>query len=235
MDQASLYDTIRRLLALSSSPNEHEAAAAMAKAQQLLLEHGLRIENVSQEDDQQGRWQERWVGEWRVKRFAHYAVADIVQSFFFVRVIYERDRLFKRTAILLFGTPEHTAVALHVFTYLLRTFDACWTRYREATRSGQIRQRPYLLGLTKGIKRSLALQRRESADRGDGRALVLVEDAIAKAFEMHLGKARTVRVTRPIADDVAAEIAGFEDGRRIRIDPAVGAEPRPQLLFDKNG
>lgn len=53
MDQSSekekILEKIRKLLRLSGSDNEHEAAAAAAKAQQLLSEHNLTIGNITPE------------------------------------------------------------------------------------------------------------------------------------------------------------------------------------------
>ena len=44
---AKIKDRIRKLLALSSSPHEAEAAAALAKAHELLLRHGLTMSEIS--------------------------------------------------------------------------------------------------------------------------------------------------------------------------------------------
>lgn len=41
-----IVDRITKLLALATSPNEHEAAAAAAKAQEILTEHNLRLEDI---------------------------------------------------------------------------------------------------------------------------------------------------------------------------------------------
>ena len=44
-----IVDRITKLLALATSPNEHEAAAAAAKAQEILTEHNLRLEDIKTE------------------------------------------------------------------------------------------------------------------------------------------------------------------------------------------
>lgn len=43
---------IRRLLALSNSPNEHEAESAILKAQQLMIENGLSMQQIGIESQQ---------------------------------------------------------------------------------------------------------------------------------------------------------------------------------------
>lgn len=44
-----ILDRIAKLLALATSPNEHEAVAAATKAQELLLEHNLHLEDIKSE------------------------------------------------------------------------------------------------------------------------------------------------------------------------------------------
>lgn len=48
-----VIELIQKLLALSTSPNEHEAAAAMAKAQELLLKHNLDMASVTAPTEEQ--------------------------------------------------------------------------------------------------------------------------------------------------------------------------------------
>lgn len=48
-EQSKILEKIRKLLRLSRSDNEHEAAAAAAKAQQLLSEHNLTVGNITPE------------------------------------------------------------------------------------------------------------------------------------------------------------------------------------------
>ena len=44
---SAIEDRIRKLLALADSPNEHEAAAAAEKAQELMLRHGIELATVA--------------------------------------------------------------------------------------------------------------------------------------------------------------------------------------------
>lgn len=48
MEREKVLDRIRKLLALATSPNEHEAAAAAAQAQQLLHRYALSMADVAQ-------------------------------------------------------------------------------------------------------------------------------------------------------------------------------------------
>lgn len=46
MNQQDIIDKIQKLLSLANSPNENEAAQAAAKAQQLLMQHNLSLEDI---------------------------------------------------------------------------------------------------------------------------------------------------------------------------------------------
>lgn len=46
VDLAKVIDKVRKLLALGQSPNEHEAALAVAKAQELLAQYDLTMESI---------------------------------------------------------------------------------------------------------------------------------------------------------------------------------------------
>lgn len=52
---SNVVDLIQKLLALSKSPNENEAAAAMSKAQELLIKYNLDIASVQMVSDSQGK------------------------------------------------------------------------------------------------------------------------------------------------------------------------------------
>lgn len=51
MDNKAIVDKIRKLLALSKSSNEHEAARALEQANRLLLLHNLEMKDVEGEND----------------------------------------------------------------------------------------------------------------------------------------------------------------------------------------
>lgn len=51
MEHKAIIEKVRKLLQLSCSPNEHEAAAATAKAMELLAKYNLEMAAVTQEGD----------------------------------------------------------------------------------------------------------------------------------------------------------------------------------------
>jgi hypothetical protein len=225
MNHESLLDMIRRLLALSGSPNEHEAAAAMAKAQQLLLEHGLSMEEIaaSGSDD---RWEESEV--WQGGRAGQEAsfINEVLILFFFVKIIWRRDRFLKRTSLLFFGRPQHVAVARYVFAYLQRVYRQLWTDYGRRSSLGREARGAFFLGLSKGICHRLHRERQpETAGASTVGALVVVERELQTAFDRRKGNMPKQR-QRPISPCEAAEAQGIILGQRIGI-PAAVSRPAP--------
>lgn len=52
---ADYKEKIKKLLALSKSPNEHEAQSALAKAQQLMAEHKISMAEVEDKEKKKGK------------------------------------------------------------------------------------------------------------------------------------------------------------------------------------
>ena len=52
MVDQNLLEKISKLLALASSPNEHEAALAAEKAAELLAKHNLSVADLGQDKDE---------------------------------------------------------------------------------------------------------------------------------------------------------------------------------------
>lgn len=224
-ERDSLIDTIQRLLALSGSPNEHEAKLALAKAQELMLRHNLSMAEVTATEIGKQGWTEEEA--WRGKRpsWEQDFVADVLQGYFFVKCLWYKTRTgYRRTenTFQIFGSPDNVAVARHVFVYLSRTFRDLWEEYRRKTFAGRGLARTYYEGLRNGFMRKLELERAVQVNRDDRKnALVVVTDAIQKAFaELH----PEVKVARrsPVRSDADTYYDGFERGQKINLHHAVG-------------
>lgn len=239
MNRDDLIDTIRRLLALGRSPNEHEAQAAIAKAQELLLKHGLDLKEIeaSSRDD----WHERpiWQGSRIPSEVAF--VADIVQTFFFVQIAFGRRRRGEAgpARVYLFGRPHHVAIAEHVFAFLRESFRDLWREYSERHRADGKSARPFFAGLRDGFAERLRYERRcQVQNFGDRRALTEYKGAIEREWQRRNPQAKTAR-RAPLAWRPAVYLAGVEQGREIRLRQAIAkAQESPALsqtqrsLFD---
>ena len=179
-----LVDKIAKLLALAESPNRHEAEAAMAAAQKLMLKHNIEhatgnlygFRHLGTPTKRTEAWQR--------------ILAMILGKHFFVEVVWiptYRPLEGKRGSILeICGSDENLALAEHVFHFLAdtsqRLFDESGLPRRE--------RRNYLSGVMSGFDEKLNRQAKQLVEQG----LVWVGDADLKAFyEARHPKMRWIR------------------------------------------
>lgn len=116
-------EKIKKLLRLSKngSATAAEAAAALAKALQLAAAHGIRIDDVSLDDDSQVLTHDTIPSQ---AGPAHRLASGIVKRHFGVGTLF--DSRGGKPMIHFVGFPEQIQLASYVYTYLVRTMRAAW-------------------------------------------------------------------------------------------------------------
>ena len=187
-----MVERIARLLALAESPNQHEAEAAMAAAQRLMLKHNLDVARASSTRD----FAHAHVGKPSGRVAEHERiVAMILGKHFFVEAIWipvYRPLEGKRGSVLeICGTRGNLAIAEYVHAFLLTTAERLWGEHRRARGIRTNRERrTYLAGVMVGFADKLA--RQEDRSRSEG--LVWVKDGdLARYFRRRHPHVRHVR------------------------------------------
>jgi hypothetical protein len=179
-DERRVGDRIARLLALAESPNVHEAEAAMAAAQKLLLKHNLDLRSARRA---QGYvWRHVGVPSGRTTE-AERALSLLIARFFFVDVIWVpvyRVREGKRGSVLeICGTLENVEIAEYVHGYLLATSEHLWREHKKRLGiRGDRDRRTFLAGVMMGMRDKLTQQQQTSEEAG----LVWVADGDLERF-----------------------------------------------------
>jgi hypothetical protein len=208
---------IAKLLALAESPNVHEAQAAMAEAQRLMLKHNLEVAPRS-------GYGFRHLGEPTGRLSpADRLLASLLGEHFFVEVIYVpvwRPREGKRGTVLeICGTPENLELAAYVFAFLQHTAERLWREYRRARKlRGNGERRTFLAGVMLGFRDKLAAQQVAHAAEG----LVWVGDGDLHRFY----RRRHPRIRHTRGGGVRrteAHLHGREAGRQIVLHRGVKA------------
>jgi hypothetical protein len=224
---------ITRLLALAESPNRHEAEAAMAAAQRLMLKHNLDVAGSREARDygfsHLGRPSGR-VGE------HERLVAMILGEHFFVEAIWipvYRALAGKRGSVLeICGTRGNLAIAEYVHAFLHETAERLWRDHKRAGGIGSDRdRRAYLAGVMVGFADQLARQKTKNRSEG----LVWVKDGDLTAyFRRRHPLVRHVRHAGTRRTDAWAH--GREAGRKIVLYRPVDSHPasRGRLLTGKS-
>ncbi|MDR3630748.1 MAG: DUF2786 domain-containing protein [Desulfocapsaceae bacterium] len=165
-DDASrkIVEKIRKLLALSQSANEHEAALAMKMAGRLLEKHNL----AQLPDDSQHNFVYLIINR-KKKRIAEYQrrIIAILTKHFHVEAVSSSlydpgtDEIYKTFE--LFGKQANVQIAEYCYDFLEQKLSALWQeRAHPVQGNGRIAKKSYYLGLLKGLSDRLTEQSDEA-------------------------------------------------------------------------
>jgi hypothetical protein len=217
-DDKRIGERIARLLALAESPNVHEAEAAMAAAQRLLLKHNLELG-----DARAARgyvWKHLGAPTGRTTE-AERVLSLILGKHFFVEAIWVpvfRPREGKRGSILeICGSPENVDIAEYVHGYLVTTAERLWREHKALLGiRGDRDRRTFLAGVMSGMSEKLGREVKKSEQAG----LVWVADGqLAAYFRRRHPHVRHVRYRGQRRSEAYAH--GREAGRKIVIHKGI--------------
>ncbi len=221
---ARLTRIVSKLLALGSSPNENEAAAAMRKARALMLEHNVGIVR----EDRSRSFVHRAVGEIK-RRHAQweYTLTRVLTDFFFVRGIwaedYDAQGARSGSRLFLYGTKANLDMAEYVHAFLASLLPELWRAHKREHRIRSDRPRlQFFDGVLHGFLRKL----REQEEAVDPRAAALVWTGDPRLDDYYRWHNPRVRMrgggVRTVTE---AFFAGQEAGRSVTIHrPIQGGE-----------
>lgn len=220
MFNEKLVQTIKKLLALANSPNEHEASRAAEKAHALLVKHNLDLQEVKEGPTRD--YLRQGVAECTFQRTVEKYVAEVLEEHFFVRWTIHRRKgprwgknasisTWYTRAICLIGTPANVEIASYVRAFLVDKFYELWLVYKRENDVAPKFEQSYYSGLARGLNLKLTAQRhRIESERG----LVLVGDKALDEFVSKIagkGGTHTFRADEDIIAD------GVEHGAKIEI------------------
>jgi Protein of unknown function (DUF2786) len=217
LDKTAIIDKIKKLLALASSCNEHEAALAAAHVQRLLAAHNLAMADISaSKRAEKADRIEMDVAKSLPKWFRHLSAS--VSSVFDCQAIHH-PATGKMTFI---GVGVDVQVASYTFTYLERTVRKLCAgylkRYAGSTITGRQRnlmRESYYLGAVSTITRLLQDQRKKTPVTPG--TLVPVKEGLIRIAISEMGPIRTMHSRRSYINSTAY-LQGQTDGQLVRIN-----------------
>ena len=127
MEDNKVLDKIKKLLALSKSPNEHEARAAMLKAQELMAKYGMSVEESVETEVTYTSTIAETFGNAAFRA----PLGSIIAKNFRCEVFLSAG------SIAFYGHSEDVPICKEVFEYAYRTIKKLGTkRYNEAKKAG---------------------------------------------------------------------------------------------------
>lgn len=213
-----LYDKIAKLLALATSPNEHEARLAAEKANALLIRHNLSAQEIRAHTETAYVENSVPMGCPNLRVEDKY-VADIIRKHFFCRPCFVGAKTINgiyQRQILFIGEATNAKVAAFVYEFLFRKFRELWTAYRIANAAPMRARQAYYLGLSDGLDIQLTARRKIIETE---MALTVVPDRKLDAHLRSMSKTQQARVPGQLDEDAIR--AGVEQGKNLRISRGI--------------
>jgi len=163
-----IAERVARLLALAESPNVHEAEAAMAAAQRLLLKHNL---DMRQAQTARGyTWRHLGQPTGRTTE-AERVLSLILTKHFFVEAIWVpvyRPDVGKRASVLeICGSPENVDIADYVYSFMMHTAARLWSEHKVARAiAGDRDRRAFMAGVMNGMSTKLSKESKRNEQSG---------------------------------------------------------------------
>ncbi|MDR1165547.1 MAG: DUF2786 domain-containing protein [Deltaproteobacteria bacterium] len=131
-ENAPLLAKVQKLLALATSSDSFEAAAALAAAEKILVKHNL---SLPKEDDAEENEYARRLLNLRGRRdYSQHLILSILHDFFLVfplyNVIHHPAFELREVKVEIIGKPVNIALAEHVYHFLGERLDTLWERYK---------------------------------------------------------------------------------------------------------
>ncbi len=163
-----IVEKVRKLMALGSSDNEHEAALAVQRAGELLIRYRLDLDALAEEEELVHRTINTGKQILPVHRKA---ICSLLETCFSVRVIcaslYDPLAEVSFKTIELMGREEAVAVAEHCYHFLENRLQTLWEANRRSfSGNSRIAKKSYYLGLLAGFRQTLERSRSSSAVQG---------------------------------------------------------------------
>lgn len=247
MTKDEAIEKVKKLLALSDSPNEHEAALAAVMAKKILTAYNISGLDINEETGKADFIKEftievERIDEWMTELY------KAVQQLYNCEVFIQFGKKGPGTIFLVFmGEAANAKIAAYVTDYLVKTIDRMASEAYEATQTPKPRWvdvsfawndskgfsrlfrpvsrlhfiRSYRVGATMRIIEDILAQIERTAQE---QALVpYMKEAIAKHVKEEYGSVSTLTGIRGGGSDVDVYAAsmGYEDGKGISPKPAI--------------
>jgi hypothetical protein len=226
---------VKKLLALASSAESHEAAAALSAVERLLTNHNLEMPIDTTSASPFERWQ---IPLGKMVTFQHNLIANILIEFFFVETVftYEYDVFTNQTTRILeiLGKPVSLAMAEYVWHFMMERCSALWQAYKPTARlmgeKGLGAKNIFITNLLKAFTRKMRKEKQlgsknsQGSELSNGTSLIEAHDKELKKFLKYNYPRLTYASTRSSSSrpSPCCANAGMEAGNALTIHSPVG-------------
>ena len=229
---ADYKEKIKKLLALSKSPNEHEAQSALAKAQKLMAEHKISMTEIK--DKEQRKAHEHLTGVTYSARRDPWILrlAQVISKNYCCESFSYREKGTQTHKLYFCGLDEDIEICMIAFKYAT---DCIRSEIKKRKSKGKLFNytnelitsmcNGYAFGFIKGLDDAFEEQKRAAAQSEANWGLVLSTPPEVKQRMSELGvKTTTFRSKQAAKVSKSDYEAGKKDGRDFDITKRVAAE-----------
>lgn len=230
-DMDAVKNKVRKLLALGESPNPAEAASAMEKANKILLQYNLEMEDVTLNQNPEGIVEETFMTGFAARDHETAMVAAIAR-YNLCEVIINSRRVYSPTGNnktefqLVFIGKRHNIVSARIMCeYAFEALDK--SAKKEVKGEGRKAVFSYKVGYCQELTSRLyaMINSRKETVTSECRDLVIVEDADNKKFlKEKYPQSKPQNMNTPDIKDTFAFFAGQLAAQRLGLNQQLGGE-----------
>jgi predicted SprT family Zn-dependent metalloprotease len=214
LEESSIFRKVKKLMALATSSNEHEAQQAMIKSQQLLLQYNMESTYIEGEEDEKIFLKR--IMKQKKKNAKMHSIATILETFF-VSIVYNRVEDFIHLDVL--GSAVNIEIVEYVASVLDVELDKLWSQAQQsANLRGTSAKNSFFLGLAKGYCNKIHALKREHTNDVT-RALMVIEKKLTNARAMVYPRLSSTRSSVNYCPEASA--LGEQMGKQLKINPAI--------------
>jgi hypothetical protein len=234
-EEQRFFDKVDKLFNLSRSSNEHEAALAAQRAQELLNSRNrerhrtgaskgdmIKITILLPNDRQSHLYHE---------------IVSLLTDHFFVRVVWSQDFNVEtgetRKTFEMMGRKENVLLAEHAFDFLADQSQRLWESKKKESKLPASAKLSYKVGIVRGFHSKLSEQRKRQEEaaqnaKGEFQGLIALENKDLQDFVSELFPKLSSSTSKGFArnEDVFRE--GQAEGKNITIHTPVGERNKPK-------
>lgn len=230
VDRFSLISKVQKLLALSQSDSEGEAALAASRAQEIIdkyniAQHELEVKS-GEKVEEVGIEQWRWDDPDRVDRWMKDLLVVVTENFYCTALV-------SSVGPLVIGRKTDLELAHYIYDAIRNQLTLIAPRrvaelkQRYIVRNAKKFRRDWLIGAVQGIAKQLTERRLQAAQTS--KALVVSrgrerEDFIEANLKVTHKKARQITISDVAHSD------GFQNGKDLSIPAGIATSPSPKQL-----
>ncbi len=209
-------ERMNKLLSLASSTNEHEAALAMERAQEISARHHLeRLEQP------QAAECDYWFVPFKKSRVdaPTKIIFSILRAFYFVRPIFtsyfdvKEFQTYKAYDVA--GRPEDLQMAEYVYEFLVRTLENLWRDHQAKRGVAGSAKRSYCMGVLAGFQAKLSEAQAKRTAEPSSKAIIALDKKELADFLRYRYPVLASGSGISGARDGESYTAGLSDGRNI--------------------